>query len=114
LNKPNPAGAGGKTYRMNMAISAVVCYICNRRMPPVDNSQIDAENVKPSQRKIELKYTFEMDGGFYVGHLDDYPEFPTQGENLKDFEDNLLDIYEMIQNGTLDVPQKHGVLEITA
>ncbi|MCL2265005.1 MAG: hypothetical protein FWC22_03080 [Treponema sp.] len=59
-----------------------------------------------------LRYTYEMDGDFYVGFLDDYPDFPTQGENLKDFEDNLLDIYEMIQEGILDVSQKHGVLEI--
>jgi hypothetical protein len=53
---------------------------------------------------INLKYTYEMDGDFFVGYLDDYPEFPTQGENFEDFEKNLLDIYEMIQDGTLDVP----------
>ena len=52
---------------------------------------------------MTLRYTYEMDDGFFVGHLDDYPEHPTQGENLKDFEENLLDIYEMIHDGTLDV-----------
>ena len=62
--------------------------------------------------KIKLRYTYEMDGEFFVGYLDDYPEYPTQGENLKDFEENLLDIYEMIRDGTLEVQQKHGVLEI--
>ena len=61
---------------------------------------------------MNLKYTYEMDGDFFVGYLDDYPEYSTQGENLEDFEKNLADIYEMIQNGTLDVNQKHGVLEI--
>lgn len=61
---------------------------------------------------ISLRYTYEMDGDFFVGYFDDYPEFPTQGENLKDFEENLLDIFKMIQDGTLDVHQKHGVLEI--
>ena len=60
---------------------------------------------------MELKYTYEMDGSFYVGYLDDYPECPTQGENLKDFEENLLDIYAMIQDGSLEV-RKHGVLEL--
>jgi len=73
---------------------------------------VTAECGKPSLKKKELQYTYEMDGDFFVGHLDDYPEYPTQGENLKDFEENLLDIYEMIQNGTLEVRQKHGVLEI--
>ena len=53
-----------------------------------------------------------MDGAFFVGYLDDYPEYPTQGESLQDFEENLMDIYEMIQDGTLDVTEKHGVLEI--
>ena len=61
---------------------------------------------------MNLKYTYEMDGDFLVGYLDDYPEYPTQGENLKDFEENLLDIYEMVRNGTLDTHQKLGVLEI--
>ena len=49
---------------------------------------------------MELKYTYEMDGSYYVGYLDDYPEHPTQGENLKDFEENLLDIYNMISIST--------------
>lgn len=62
--------------------------------------------------KTVLRYTYEMDGDFLVGHLDDYPEFPTQGENLQDFEENLIDIYEMVQDGTLVADQKHGVLEI--
>jgi len=61
---------------------------------------------------MNLRYTYEMDGDFYVGYLDDYPEYPTQGETLKDFEENLMDIYELIQDGILDITEKHGVLEI--
>ena len=60
---------------------------------------------------MQLKYTYERDGDFYVGYLDDYPEHPTQGESLKDFEENLLDIYKMIQEGELEI-RKHGVLEL--
>ena len=61
---------------------------------------------------MNLKYTYEMDGDFFVGYLDDYPEYPTQGENLEDFEANLLDIYNMIMEGVLDARIRHGVLEI--
>jgi hypothetical protein len=43
-------------------------------------------------------------------NLDDYPEYPTQGEDLQDLELNLLDIYEMIQDGTLK-KKIHGVLQ---
>ena len=62
--------------------------------------------------KESLKYTYEMEGNYFVGHLDEYPEHPTQGENLEDFEQNLLDIYQMIKDGTLET-KKHGVLELT-
>ena len=59
-----------------------------------------------------LRYTYEMDGDFFVGYLDDYPEYPTQGENLGDFEEHLLDIYNMIKDGVLEARNRHGVLEI--
>ena len=61
---------------------------------------------------MNLKYTYEMDGDFFVGYLDDYPEYPTQGENLNDFEENLLDIYNMIKDGVLEARIRHGILEI--
>ena len=61
---------------------------------------------------MNIKYTYEMDGDFFVGYLDDYPEYPTQGENLSDFEENLLDIFNMIKEGVLEARIRHGILEI--
>ena len=61
---------------------------------------------------MKLKYTYEIEDDFYIGYLDDYPEHPTQGESLKDLEENLLDIYKMIQSGELEI-KKYGVLEIS-
>jgi hypothetical protein len=60
---------------------------------------------------MELPYTYEKGEKFLVGHLDDYPEYPTQGVDLKDLEDHLQDIYSMIQDGTLE-PKQHGILKI--
>jgi len=54
------------------------------------------ENVK------ELAYTYEKDEDFLVGYLDDYPEFPTQGKDIQDLEEHLTDIYNLIQDGTLE------------
>ena len=50
---------------------------------------------------MSLNYSYEMVGDFYVGYLNDYPEYSTQGKSLKDFEQNLMDIYEMIKDGSL-------------
>jgi predicted RNase H-like HicB family nuclease len=62
---------------------------------------------------MKLTYTYTMDDGFYVGHLDNYPEFTTQGENLEDFEEALREIYEWIVDGTLEAKERKGVLEVT-
>jgi predicted RNase H-like HicB family nuclease len=63
-------------------------------------------------KMMELKYSYVMDDGFYVGHLDDYPEYTTQGENKEDFEKSLLEIFGWIQDGTLEVKEHKGVLEV--
>jgi predicted RNase H-like HicB family nuclease len=61
---------------------------------------------------MKLKYTYTIDDGFYVGRLDDYPEYVTQGENREDFENALREIYGWILDGTLSVKEQKGVLEI--
>jgi len=59
---------------------------------------------------VKLNYTYETENGIYVGYLDDYPEHPTQGTDLEDLEQNLIDIYRLIQSGELEAA-KRGVLE---
>ena len=60
---------------------------------------------------MEIPYTYEKGEKYLVGHLDDYPEYPTQGENVQDLEDHLKEIYDWIQDGTLE-PKLHGILKI--
>jgi len=60
---------------------------------------------------MELSYTYEKGEKYLVGHLDEYPEYPTQGEDIKDLEEHLEEIYGWIQDGTLE-PKYHGVLKI--
>ena len=61
---------------------------------------------------MEIRYTYKQDGKFLIGHIDEYPEYPTQAFCIEELEANLLDIYEMVQNGTLEVHNKHGVMKI--
>jgi predicted RNase H-like HicB family nuclease len=60
---------------------------------------------------MEITYTYEKGERYLVGCLDDYPEYPTQGEDIQDLEDHLKEIYNWIQDGTLD-QKHHGVLKI--
>ncbi|MDR1256510.1 MAG: hypothetical protein LBJ86_02045 [Spirochaetaceae bacterium] len=60
---------------------------------------------------MEMRYTYEADGKFLVGYLDEYPEHPTQAFSIDELEENLRDILALIQDGTLEV-KKHGVLQL--
>ena len=51
---------------------------------------------------MELTYTYEKGERYLVGHLDHYPEYPTQGEDIQDLEEHLKEIYNWIQDGTLE------------
>ena len=61
---------------------------------------------------MQIKYTYKEDGKFLIGHIDEYPEYPTQAFSIEELELNLRDIYEMINNGTLEAHNKHGVMEM--
>jgi translation elongation factor P/translation initiation factor 5A len=60
---------------------------------------------------MELTYTYEKGEHYLVGHLDHYPEYPTQGEDIQDLEEHLKEIYNWIQDGTLE-RKYQGVLKI--
>jgi hypothetical protein len=61
---------------------------------------------------MEIKYTYKQDGKFLIGHIDEYPEYPTQAFSKDELEENLKDIYQMINDGTLESHNMHGIMEI--
>lgn len=40
-----------------------------------------------------------QDGDFWIGYLQDYPDYLTQGETLEELEENLHDIFRDITEG---------------
>lgn len=38
------------------------------------------------------EYTFWQDGPMYIGYLDEYPDYRTQGETADELKGNLIDI----------------------
>ena len=61
---------------------------------------------------MELSYSWWMDGNFYLGFIDQYPQYPTQGESLEDLENGLREIYEWIKDGTLVIKEQKGILKV--
>jgi hypothetical protein len=63
---------------------------------------------------MDLQYNYWKDEDFYLGYLREYPQYPTQGENIEDLETGLKEIYGWIKDGTLKINEKEGVLKIAS
>lgn len=40
----------------------------------------------------KLEYTFWQDGEFFIGHLNDYPDYETQGYSKEELVENLTSL----------------------
>ncbi len=61
--------------------------------------------------KQKITYWKESDGK-YLGYLNDYPEHWTQGENLEDLKEHLLDLYREFSAGDLPGIKKVEEIEV--
>ena len=48
-----------------------------------------------------VKYVSWQDGDMWLGHLQDYTDYWTQGESLDDLKDHLRDLYADISSGEI-------------
>jgi predicted RNase H-like HicB family nuclease len=39
------------------------------------------------------RYVYWQDGQFWLGYLEEYPDYMTQGESLEDLREHLRDLY---------------------
>ena len=59
-----------------------------------------------------LGYTFWQDGDFWLGYLDTYPDYMTQGISLDDLKEHLLDLYHDLSSGVIPAVRQHAELEV--
>lgn len=48
-----------------------------------------------------VKYTFWQDGDFFLGYLNDYPDYQTQGMTKDELLDNLRDLLIDLESGEI-------------
>jgi hypothetical protein len=57
-------------------------------------------------------FTYWQDGKDWLGFLDEFPEYITQGTSLDDLKSHLLSLYEDLNSGEIPNVKKHGKLEV--
>jgi len=61
----------------------------------------------------KLKYIFWQDDGLWLGYLEEYPDYMTQGESIEELQDNLKDIYKELTSGTIPHVRRVAELQVS-
>ena len=61
---------------------------------------------------MKRKYIFWKDGNEWLGYLEEYPDYMTQGKTLDELKENLKDIFFDLESGKIPAIRKTGELEI--
>lgn len=56
------------------------------------------------------KFIYWQDENMFLGYLEKYPDYMTQGETILELKENLIDIYHELTSGK--IPQVHKVDEL--
>ncbi len=59
---------------------------------------------------MKQRYVYWQDEDMWLGYLEDYPDYWTQGESERELRDNLLDIYKDVSEG--NIPNVRRVAEL--
>jgi hypothetical protein len=62
-------------------------------------------------QKVNIIY-WEEDGG-WLGYIQEYPDYWTQGESLDDLKEHLKDLYEDLSSGVIPGVRRVGELMVS-
>ena len=60
----------------------------------------------------KLQFIYYQEGEMWVGWLEEYPDYHTQGVSFDELKDNLRDIYQDLNAGNIPYARRHGELVI--
>ncbi len=58
------------------------------------------------------KYIYWQEDNMWIGYLEEYPDYRTQGETLEELKENLRDIYKELTSGTIPHVRRASELEV--
>ena len=58
----------------------------------------------------EIGFTYWQDGKDWLGYLDEFPDYLTQGESLSDLQSHLVDLQRELLGGAIPCVRRHAQL----
>jgi hypothetical protein len=59
-----------------------------------------------------VRYVYWQDEQFWLGYLEQYPDYVTQGESLEDLQEHLRDLYADLSGGLIPGVRRVAELEV--
>jgi len=59
-----------------------------------------------------VRYIYWQDGEMWLGYLEEYPDYMTQGQTTDELQKNLKDLYDELTSGQIPGVRKVAELEI--
>jgi predicted RNase H-like HicB family nuclease len=60
----------------------------------------------------KIRYSYWQAGEMWLGYLEEYPDYMTQGETLEELRENLKDIYDEVSGGQIPCVRHVAELKI--
>lgn len=57
-----------------------------------------------------MRYVYWQEDDMWMGYLEEFPDYMTQGESLEELQENLKDIYDELAGGS--IPHVRHVAEL--
>ena len=58
------------------------------------------------------RFIYYEEDGFFIGWLEEFPDYRTQGETLEELREHLLDIYRDLTSGEIPCVRRVGEVSI--
>ena len=59
-----------------------------------------------------IRYICWQDDNMWIGYLEEYPDYMTQGESLEDLGENLKDLYKDLTSGSIPGIRRLAELQV--
>jgi predicted RNase H-like HicB family nuclease len=57
-------------------------------------------------------FTYWQDGDMWLGYLDEFPDYMTQGTSLEDLKEHLIDLYKDLSDGLIPSARRHAEMPL--
>jgi predicted RNase H-like HicB family nuclease len=61
---------------------------------------------------MTVRYIYWQDEGMWLGYLEEYPDYMTQGDTVDELQENLKDLYDELTSGRIPGVRRVAELRI--